>query len=274
MVVSRAEIERLRTEADTIFTRIETVRTALERARTESGDHWESGELTLTLETPTGEGIDVTLDLEASAAENAGRRYERAGTLEVELEEREAVAGDLAAVPPRPLSILVLSHLAAAGSDERRSMAGDLDAELTATAETCEELASSGLLVAKPAGDGGVTDYRLSADGETLLAHLEEREGRVDFLRWLEDAATLARRLSRGGPDYPQLTAVEVGLDLGYVRQLYRAMETVGLVETYDGSIIKGTERKLKPKTETHRKHTYYVTTTAADRILRDLESE
>ncbi|WP_255190848.1 DUF2250 domain-containing protein [Natronobeatus ordinarius] len=228
MAVSRAEIERLRTEADTIFTRIDAVETALERARTESGDHWESGELTLTLETPAGESIDVTLDLEASAAENAQRRYERAGTLEAELEEREAVAGEL-------------------------------DAELTAIDGTCEELASSGLVAVDSAGDGGVTDYRLSETGEQLLAHLEKREGRVDFLRWLEDAATLARRLWRGGPDYPQLTAVEVGLDLGHVRQLYRAMEAVRLVETYDGSIIKGTERKLKPKTETHRKHTYYV---------------
>ena len=49
-------------------------------------------------------------------------------------------------------------------------------------------------------------------------------------------------------------------------------METVDLATTYDGSIIKGTERKLKPKDETHRKHTYYVTTDLADRILRELD--
>ena len=272
MTVSRAEIERLRTEADTIFTRIGAVETALERARSESGAHWETGELTLTLQTPTGEAIDVTLDLEAGAAENAQHRYERVGTLEARLAEREAVAGELAEVPPQPLSILVLAHLDAVDGDGPRSMAGDLDADLAAVVETCEELAASALLNADSRGN--VTRYRLSENGEDLLEFLEEREGKTDFLRWLEDAATLARRLWRGGPDYPQLTAVEVGLDLEYVRQLYRAMEVVGLVETYDGSIIKGTERKLKPKTETHRKHTYYVTTTVADRILRNLEGK
>ncbi|MFC6973550.1 hypothetical protein ACFQL1_00930 [Halomicroarcula sp. GCM10025709] len=53
-MVSRAEIERLRTEADTIMTRIQRVSEALEQARHESGDHWTDGELTLTLETPQG----------------------------------------------------------------------------------------------------------------------------------------------------------------------------------------------------------------------------
>ena len=150
-------------------------------------------------------------------------------------------------------------------------MAGDLDADLPAVVETCEQLSSSGHLETESA-EGGVTRYRLSAEGVDVLEHLDERGGKVEFLRYLEDATTLARRLSRGGPDYPKMTANEVGLDLEYVRHLYRAMEAVGLVETYDGSIIKGTERKLKPKTETHRKHTYYVTTTVADRILRDFD--
>ncbi len=271
MVVSRAEIDRLRTEADTIFTRIETVQGALEDAHSEDGDHWDRGEITLTLETPTGEDIDVTLDLEASAAENAGRRYERAGELEATLEERRARAGRLAEVPPRPLSFLILAHLERVAGEGPRSMAGDLDADLPAVVETCEQLASSGHLETE-SSEGGVTRYRLSAEGEALLGHLDAREGKVEFLRYLADATTLARRLSRGGPDYPKMTANEVGLALEYVRHLYRAMEAVGVVDTYDGSIIKGTERKLKPKTETHRKHTYYVTTTATDRILRDFE--
>jgi len=43
-------------------------------------------------------------------------------------------------------------------------------------------------------------------------------------------------------------------------------------VTTYEGSTIKGSERKLKPKSETHRKHTYYVTTSVAEQLLRDLE--
>ncbi|MUV90360.1 DUF2250 domain-containing protein [Halapricum sp. CBA1109] len=41
-------------------------------------------------------------------------------------------------------------------------------------------------------------------------------------------------------------------------------------MQPYEGSIIKGSERKLSPKDETHKKHTYYVTTTVADRILRE----
>ena len=45
-----------------------------------------------------------------------------------------------------------------------------------------------------------------------------------------------------------------------------------GVAERYDGGTIKGTERKLKPKAETHRDHTYYVTTREADRILRNLD--
>jgi hypothetical protein len=36
---------------------------------------------------------------------------------------------------------------------------------------------------------------------------------------------------------------------------LYRVLRQVGLVTEYEGSAIKGTERKLKPKGEIHRKH-------------------
>ena len=40
----------------------------------------------------------------------------------------------------------------------------------------------------------------------------------------------------------------------------------------YEGSTIKGTERSLKPKAETHRKHTYYVTTDRGEAVLRRLD--
>ncbi len=289
MVVSRAEIDRLRTEADTIFTRIETVTEALERARNESGDHWETGELTLALETPTGEEIEVTLDLDRDAAENAQWRYERASELEAKLEEREAVAGELAQVPPEPLAFLICYHLKDVKGDYPRSMAGHLNADRERTAETCADLEESGVVERIESGmlkrrdvklkraletHQHHTYYRLSREGDHLLRFLDECEGKENFLRWVEDARTLARRLSRGGPDYPRMTANELEMDFEYVRRLYAAMQRVGLVRTYEGSIIKGTERKLKPKTETHRKHTYYVTTDEADRILRDLEDE
>ncbi len=270
MVVSRAEIKRLRTEADTIFTRLERVTTALERARSEAGDHWDRRELDLDLETPTGETIGVTLDLDCSAAENAQKRYERASELESALERREAVAGKLAPVPAEPLAYLVLYHLAATDGDGSRSMAGDLDADHDRVADHCTELISSGLVAVDR--EQTPTTYRLTDDGRGVLDFLADRDGKETFLRWLDDPRTLARRLSRGGPDYPRMTAAELGLDLAHVRHCYRAMEAIGLVRIYEGSIIKGTERKLKPKTETHRKHTYYVTTDVTDRILRDLE--
>lgn len=270
MVVSRAEIERLRTEADTIFTRIETVENALKAARSEEGDHWDHRELTLDLETPTGDPISVTVDLDRSAAENAQQRYERAGELESELNEREAIAGELAQVPPHPLAFLICYRLGTVEAEGPRTIAGQLDAAYDQTNRHCEDLETAGLL----ASSNDERSYRLTADGARILDHLTERAGKRKFLRWLDDARTLARRISRGGPDYPRMTATELGLELTHVRHLYRAMEKVGLVTTYEGSIIKGTERKLKPKDETHRKHTYYVTTTVADQILRNLEDE
>ncbi|MDQ2050585.1 DUF2250 domain-containing protein [Natronolimnohabitans sp. A-GB9] len=272
MVVSRAAIERLRTEADTIFTRLERVTKALERARSEAGDHWEQRELELDLETPTGETIAVTLDLDCSAAENAQQRYERASELESKLAQREAVAGKLAPIPAAPLAYLVLHHLAATDGDGSRSMAGDLDADHDRVADCCAELVSSGHLEVDR--EATPTTYRLTDDGRAIRSFLEEREGKLTFLRWLDDPRTLARRISRGGPDYPRMTANELGMELTHVRHCYRSMAEIDLVETYDGSIIKGTERKLKPKDETHRKHTYYVTTDVADRLLRELDDD
>lgn len=286
-MVSRAEVERLRTEADTILTRLETVEAALEAARHSEGDHWEAGEVALALETPTGEDVEVTLDLERDAAECAQRRYDRASELEAELEEREQVAGELAAVPPEPLAFLVLYHLDAVEGDYPRSMAGNLNAERSRVADRCEELEAAGVLERIESGmlkrkhvklkrsnetHQHHTYYRLSRQGDHLLRFLGEREGKEHFLRWVTDARTVARRISRGGPDYARMTAEELDMPFEHVRHVYEAMRRIGLVTTYDGSIIKGTERKLKPKDETHRKHTYYVTTDVADQVLRELE--
>jgi len=91
----RAEIDRLRLEADTIMTRYQRVEAALDRARSEPGEHWECGELSVTLETPRGEQIEVTLDFERDPAGNAEARYERAKELEAELERRQQVVGQL-----------------------------------------------------------------------------------------------------------------------------------------------------------------------------------
>ena len=116
------------------------------------------------------------------------------------------------------------------------------------------------------------TYYRLSREGDHLLRFLDEPEGQLNVLRHLPDGRTLVRRLARGGPDYPRMTADELDMKFEYVRHLYRALRQVGLVTEYDGSMIKASERKSKPKDETHRKHTYYVTTDRGEQALRQLE--
>jgi predicted transcriptional regulator len=288
-MVSEAEVERLRREADTIFTRIQAVEEALEQARREEGDHWEDRELELTLETPRGDRIDVYLDLDADAPENAQRRYERAAELEEDLERQRSIVGQLAPLPADPVAYLVCYHLNRVGGNYPRSMAGHLDADRGQVENLCKEMETAGLLEriesgtvkqrqvkAKKADEVRQhhTYYRLSQQGDHLLRFLEEREGKLNVLRHLPDGRTIAKRLARGGPDYPRMTAEELDMEFEYVRHLYRALRRVGLVTTYEGSTIKQTERKLKPKDETHRKHTYYVTTSVAEQLLRDLDEE
>jgi predicted transcriptional regulator len=286
-MVSRAEIETLRREADTILTRIRRVEEALERARHESGDHWEDGRLELTLETPRGEPIAVELDLDADAASNAQERYERAKELEAELERERRVVGELAPLPADPVAYLVCYHLDTVEGNYPRSMAGHLDADRDRVEDLCERMETAGLIEriesgtvkqrnvkAKQADEVRQhhTYYRLSREGDHLLRFLSEREGKANVLRHLPDGLRIARRLARGGPDYPRMTADELDMGFEHARHCYRALRRVGLVTEYEGSTIKGNERKLKPKDETHRKHTYYVTTSTAEAILREFD--
>ncbi|MFB6161262.1 MAG: DUF2250 domain-containing protein [Haloferacaceae archaeon] len=286
-MVSQAEVDRLRLEADTIMTRYGTVERALERARNEDGDHWETGEVTLTLDTPRGDAIEVSLALEEDPASNAQARYERAKELEAELERQRRVVGQLAPLPADPVAYLVCYHLDAVEGNYPRSMAGHLDAERDHVEELCEEMETAGLLEriesgtvkrrrvkAKQADEVRQhhTYYRLSREGDHLLRFLDGPEGRRNVLRHLPDGHALVRRLDRGGPDYPRMTADELDMEFEYVRHLYRALRQVGLVTEYEGSTIKASERKLKPKEETHRKHTYYVTTDRGEQALREIE--
>lgn len=64
-MASWEEVERLRLEADTIMTRYQEVAETLAEARDEAGDHWETGELSVTVDTPDGEPTTITLDFEA-----------------------------------------------------------------------------------------------------------------------------------------------------------------------------------------------------------------
>jgi len=286
-MVSEAEIERLRREADTIMTRIQRVEEALERARSEAGDHWDDRELDLALETPRGEEITVTLDLDADAAANAQARYERVSELEAKLDRQRQVVGQLAPLPADPVAYLVCYHLDAVEGNYPRSMAGHLDADRGHVEDLCERMETAGLLErvesgtvkqrnvkAKQADEVRQhhTYYRLSRECDHLLRFLGEREGQLNVLRHLPDGRRIAERLARGGPDYPRMTAEELGMDFEHVRHCYRTLRRVGLVTVYEGSTIKGSERKLKPKDETHRKHTYYVTTDTAEQLLRELD--
>jgi predicted transcriptional regulator len=284
-MVSRAEIEELRREADTIMTRIQQVQEALEEARHESGEHWEDRTLEMTLETPQGEQIDVTLDLDMDAARNAQTRYERVKELEATLERKQSVVGQLTPLPADPVAYLICYHLDTVEGNYPRSMAGHLDARREKVEELCERMETAGLLEriesgtvkqrqvkAKKADEVRQhhTYYRLSRKGDHLLRFLAEREGKKNVLRHLPDGKRIVQRLARGGPDYPRMTANELDMEFEYVRHLYRALRQAGLVTEYEGSTIKGNERKLKPKDETHRKHTYYVTTTTAEKLLRE----
>ncbi len=286
-MVPQAEIDRLRLEADTIMTRYQEVEAALERARSESGEHWETGELTLALETPSGESIDVTLDLDVNPQRNAQSRYERAKELEAELERKQQIVGQLAPLPADPVAYLICYHLDAVEGNYPRSMAGHLDAKRGQVEDLCKQMETAGILERIESGTVKQrnvkakladevrqhhTYYRLSRQGDHLLRFLTEREGKLNVLRHLPDGQTLAKRLARGGPDYPRMTAEELGMEFEYVRHLYRALRKVGLVTEYEGSTIKGNERKLKPKAETHRKHTYYIVTDVADELLREFD--
>jgi predicted transcriptional regulator len=286
-MVSQAEVDRLRLEADTIMTRFGAVEAAMERAREESGDHWETNELPITLETPRGESIEVVLAFDEDPAENAQRRYERAKELEAELERRRRIVGQLAPLPADPVAYLICYHLDRVEGNYPRSMAGHLDATRSDVEALCTEMETAGVLErvesgtvkqrrvkAKQADEVRQhhTYYRLSRQGDHLLRFLDEREGAVNVLRHLPDGRTVVERLARGGPDYPRMTASELDLSFEYVRHLYRALRRVGLVTEYQGSTIKAAERTLKPKDETHRKHTYYVTTDRAEAVVRELD--
>ncbi|MBX0305965.1 DUF2250 domain-containing protein [Haloarcula salinisoli] len=284
---AQAESDRLRLEAGTIMTRYQQVQEALEQARSEDGDHWDTGTLTITLDTPQGDPIDITLDLEEDPAANAQSRYERAKELEAERERREQIVGQLAPLPADPVAYLICYHLDTVEGNYPRSMAGHLDADRAHVEELCEEMERAGLLErvesgtvkqrnvkAKAADEVRQhhTYYRLSREGDHLLRFLDDADGQVNVLRHLPDGHTLVERLARGGPDYPRMSARDLEMEFEYVRHLYRALRQVGLVMKYEGSTIKGTERSLKPKTETHRKHTYYVTTDRGDEVRRRVD--
>ncbi|MFB6191859.1 MAG: DUF2250 domain-containing protein [Haloarculaceae archaeon] len=280
-MASRAEVERLRREADTIMTRIQRVDEALERARGESGDHWEAGTVELTLETPRGEPIDVALELETDAASAARRRYERASELEAELRRRERVDDRLDPLPADPLAYLVCYHLDAVGGNYPRSIAGHLDTERDRVVDLCEETEQSGLLErvesgtvkqrrvkAKQADEVRQhhTYYRLSREGDHLLRFLAERAGKLNALRHLPGGRRTVARLSRDGPGSPRVIADDLGESFEAVRHRCRALRRVGLLTVGGGNPEPGDGET------TDGGGTVYATTATGEELLAELD--
>ncbi len=280
-MVSRSEIERLKLEADTIMTRYQEVEQALERACNEDGEHWETEEIEITLETPHGEEIDVALDLHANPARNAQARYDQVAELEAEQERRQQIADQLDPLPADPVAYLICYHLDAVEGNYPKSIAGHLDAERSQVRTLCKEMEQSGLLERVESGTVKQrrvkakmadevrqhhTYYRLSRDGDHLLRFLSEREGKVNVLRHLPDGQAIVQRLSRTSPDSPRTTAAEWEMEFEYVRHLYRALRRVGLVTQCDGEPVDGEARSAMDRT-------YYATTETGDDLLEAVGS-
>lgn len=281
----QAEIERLELEADTIVTRYQQVERALERARNESGDHWDEGNLEVTLETPQGETIDVILDLHADPATNAESRYDRVAELEAERERRRRIDDRMSPLPADPVAYLICYHLDAVEGNYPRSMAGHLDTQRDRVESLCEEMERTGLLErvesgtvkqrrvkAKQADEVRQhhTYYRLSRDGDHLLRFLSEREGQVNVVRHLPDGELLLGRLVRDGPDAPRLAADALDVAFEEARHRYRALRRVGLVTEWDGETTDAAGRS-QPDGTRH-EHTYYTTTDRGTRVLEELD--
>ncbi|AFZ73813.1 DUF2250 domain-containing protein [Natronobacterium gregoryi] len=279
-MVSQSEIERLKLEADTIMTRYQEVEQVLEQARNEDGEHWETDEIELTLETPHGEEIDLVLDLQANPAENAQTRYDQVAELEAEHERRQQIADQLDPLPADPVAYLLCYHLDAVEGNYPKSIAGHLDAERSQVRTLCTEMEQSGVLdriesgtvkqrrvKAKMADEVRQhhTYYRLSRDGDHLLRFLSRREGKVNVLRQLPDGHAIVQRLARIGSDSPRATAAEWEMKFEDVRHLYRALRRVGLVTQYDGEPGNDQAQSATDRT-------YYTTTAAGNDVLEAVE--
>ena len=285
-MLSENKIQELKKEANTIFARINQVNKKLKEARHSSGDHWEDKTIKLELKAPDREKLEIELDLNKDAAENAEKRYEKAKKLEKKLERKKEIEGPLAEAPSDPVAYLILNHLKIFKGDYPRSMANNLNNKREKVVNQCEKLKDAGIIERIESGmikrkkvklkrsletHQHHTYYRLSDKGDHLLRFLEQEKGKKSFLIKVKDALKIVKRISNGGPDYPRMTAKDLDKDLKAVRNLYKSLKLFGLVKKYEGSIIKQKERKLKPKKETHKKHTYYTTTNEADIILREL---
>lgn len=265
-MASWEEVERLRLEADTIMTRYQEVAETLAEARDEAGDHWETGELPVTVDTPDGEPITITLDFEA------------------DLERQEQIDAQLAPLPAHPVAYLICYHLDYVDGDYGKSMAGHLDAKRERVDALCEEMEEAGVLEriesgtvkqrnvkAKKADEVRQhhTYYRLSRDGDHLLRFLAEPEGQLNVLRHLPDGHQTLRWLLSTGPASPRATADHLDMEFEYARHLYRTLRQVGLVLECNSD--KTRAKSHQPLKEGN--STFYRLTGRAEDLLQSLEN-
>ncbi|MFC7074712.1 DUF2250 domain-containing protein [Halovenus rubra] len=287
-MASQAEIDRLRLEADTIMTRYQEVERALKQAREQSGDQWETGELTLTLEAPTGESLTVTLDFEAAPANNAESRYERANELEAVLQRKQQIVEQLQPMPAHPVAYLICYHLDHVDGNYPKSMAGYLDAERDRVEQLCKDMEAAEILERIESGTVKQrnvkakktnevrqhhTYYRLSREGDHLLRFLSEPEGQLNHLRHLPDAKTILQQVVNDDPHSPRMTAVDETMQFEYVRHLYRTLRQVGLVVESDRTPAKRDDSASQKDGDSTHGQTYYTPTDKADEVLEALEA-
>jgi predicted transcriptional regulator len=278
-MVSEAEIRTLRLEADTILTRYDEVETALERARHGDGDHWEAGELTLTLETPSGDPIEVCVDLEADPDESARKRYDKASELEAELDRERSVDDQLAILPADPVAYRICYHLDDVEGDYPKSIAGHLRADRGHVEDRCEEMEAAGILERVESGTVKQrrvkakmadevrqhhTYYRTSRQGDHLLRFLEDRDGRRNVLLHLPDGRRVADHLQREGAASPRGTAEALEMEFEYARHHCRTLQRVGLARTVDPNSY-GVDADAAGG-----KYGYYAVTALAEDLLEE----
>ncbi|MFB6283952.1 MAG: DUF2250 domain-containing protein [Halobacteria archaeon] len=285
-MASRRRIERLRTEADTLMTRYDQADEALRKARSSEGEHWEDREIVLELETPGGESIEVTLDLDSSVNENAEERYSRAKDMEREIERRESVVKELSPLPSDPVAYLIMYHLDRVEGNYPKSMAGYLEDGRKHVEKLCKEMEKSGLLERVESGTVKQrrvkakkaeevrqhhTYYRLSREGDHLLRFLESREGRFNVLKHLPASYRVLCRLSNEGVSSPRGTAKETEMEFEYSRHIYRTLERLGLVTKERG---KSGDQPRKSSEVGGKNRTFYVAAADSEELINELKEK
>ena len=239
--MSRDEIDRLRLEADTIMTRYREIESELERARETEGEHWESGELEIEVDSPGGETLELSLDLDLDPGEHAECRYSHANQLERELERRREVVDELDPVPADPLAYLILYHLDRVEGNYPKSMAGYLDGGRKHVEELCKKMVESGILERVESGTVKQrrvkakkakevrqhhTYYRLSREGDHLLRFLDSKEAKLNVLKHLPDSAVIMGSVVETGSDSPKSSEIE----FEKARHIYRVLDRLSFV--------------------------------------------